>query len=196
MSKPDPSARKRAQDYKQNQNQHGAAEATAQTQRQPTVRPIEEWCDLVSQRIEQAINEGLFDNLPNKGKPLRLERNPFVPEEQIMAFDLLKNNELTPDWIGRRVETLHAIEHWRAKLQKASVAYAQRRRTLLNQADQAGLAALDLAWAAQLEGWRTELHQLNQRIEIINLEQPVAYLEIFKLRLEEEVQRASKDENA
>ena len=42
------------------------------------VRPMEEWGDIVTQRIEDAIRQGHFDNLAGKGKPLNLNRDPFI----------------------------------------------------------------------------------------------------------------------
>ena len=54
----------------------------------------------------------------------------------------------------------------------------QRREHLLRQ------------WPAQVAAWRTEVVELNRRIEVQNLKQPVTFLEIVKLRLEDELRRA------
>jgi hypothetical protein len=42
-----------------------------------------------------------------------------------------------------------------------------------------------------VESWRAEVVELNKRILTQNLKQPVVFLEIFPLRLEDELRRAN-----
>ena len=46
---------------------------------------------IAEERIRVAQEEGAFDNLPGKGKPLNLDDDAHVPEELRMAWRLLKN---------------------------------------------------------------------------------------------------------
>ena len=57
------------------------------------------WHNLVEQRIQEGIEQGLFDNLPGAGKPLNLDEDAFVPEDMRMAFRLLRSNGLAPLWV-------------------------------------------------------------------------------------------------
>jgi hypothetical protein len=41
-------------------------------------------------RIQEAIDAGEFDNLEGAGQPLKLDDNPFVPEELRAAFKVLQ----------------------------------------------------------------------------------------------------------
>ncbi len=92
--------------------------ATSQDGEKPKgVREIEAWSDLAGQRIEEAMRRGDFDNLSGRGKPLRDDINPFVPEDQQMAFRLLQNNRLVPDSIAERNEVLRGVAQWRSTLQ-------------------------------------------------------------------------------
>ena len=50
----------------------------------------------VEDRIQKAQDEGVFDNLPGKGKPLNLEDDSSVPEDLRMAFKVLKNARCLP----------------------------------------------------------------------------------------------------
>lgn len=145
-----------------------------------------EWNDLISNRIEEAMRNGAFDNLRNKGKPLPDARNPYVPADRQMANDLLKNNGLAPQWITDRTSMLQAIELFRLRLQATALSYLDEWTAATSPA-----ARNDLRdqWAIQLERWQDELHTLNQRINAINLQQPIARLEIFKLRLDDELKR-------
>ena len=51
-----------------------------------------EW--LAEKRIEDAVAQGEFDNLPGAGRPLELDDDPLVPEEMRMAHRILKNADV------------------------------------------------------------------------------------------------------
>ncbi len=40
-----------------------------------------DYLDAIDQIIQQAIQDGAFENLPGKGKPLNLDDNPHVDPE-------------------------------------------------------------------------------------------------------------------
>ena len=53
--------------------------------------------ELIAERkIAEAIAQGEFDDLPGAGKPLDLEEDPLVPEDQRMANRILKNAGYVP----------------------------------------------------------------------------------------------------
>lgn len=58
-----------------------------------------DWQGLVEQRIQEGMEQGLFDNLRGMGKPLNLDEDQFVPDEMKMAFRLLRSNGLAPLWV-------------------------------------------------------------------------------------------------
>ena len=47
-------------------------------------------------RIREAMERGVFDNLPGAGKPLDLEEYFNIPEDLRMAFSILKNANCAP----------------------------------------------------------------------------------------------------
>ena len=47
---------------------------------------------VAERKIEQALEEGQFDNLPGAGKPLHLEDLSRLPPEARMAYIILKNS--------------------------------------------------------------------------------------------------------
>jgi hypothetical protein len=59
---------------------------------------------LADRRIEDAMREGKFDNLPGKGKPLELEPMPAEENTRLMwwALRLMKQNDVTPDEVRLR----------------------------------------------------------------------------------------------
>ena len=52
--------------------------------------------DAVEEKIREAMERGDFDNLPGKGKPLDLTDWQNTPEEQRMAYSMLKSSGYTP----------------------------------------------------------------------------------------------------
>ena len=51
---------------------------------------------IVEERIRTAQQEGAFDNLPGKGKPLNLEDDSAVPEDLRLTYKVLKNSNCLP----------------------------------------------------------------------------------------------------
>ena len=45
---------------------------------------------LVEERIQKAQEDGLFDNLPGKGKPLNLDDDSSIPEDLRLTFKVVK----------------------------------------------------------------------------------------------------------
>jgi hypothetical protein len=51
---------------------------------------------IVEERIKRAQEEGAFDNLPGKGKPLQLDDDNAIPQDLRLAFKILKNANCLP----------------------------------------------------------------------------------------------------
>ena len=179
MSQSPYDARQRAEEYRQPKvDQEKSPSVTSKT------RSEKEWRDLISQRIEEAMAAGAFDNLPGKGKPINVGPEPFVPADMQMANSLLKSNQLSPAWISDRNEMLAAVAQMRQQIANSAAEYTQA-FTATSDVDRR--TQLDQTWRAQVERWRQEITALNRRIDIHNLSLPLAHLEIFKVSLEEEL---------
>ena len=137
-----------------------------------------EWQDLVSQQIEEAMRAGAFDNLPGKGKPQDLGKNPNAPSDMDMANRILKENDLSPGWIADRKEMLAKIDDLRHRL---STTWDRRRANQDHRAP--------TLWADDLVRFQAEIDDLNRRIATINLGMAISRLEIFRLNLDHELKR-------
>ncbi len=51
---------------------------------------------IAERRIQEAMQNGEFDNLPGKGRPLKLDDDSHVPPELRMAYKILKNAGCLP----------------------------------------------------------------------------------------------------
>jgi hypothetical protein len=181
-------AKEKVSEYKNQQAGAAGPDVESETGegRKPLPRTDEGWNDLISHHIEEAMRAGAFDNLRNKGKPLNMESNPYVSEDQQMANKLLENNDLAPGWILERKELLEKIETLRGTLRKQADAHVT---ALAAASDEAIRARLTDSWHYATQQWQKELTTLNKRIGEHNITLPIRHLEIFKLRLADELAR-------
>jgi len=72
---------------------------------------------LADRRIEDAMQEGKFDNLPGAGKPIELEPMPAEESARMMWWTLriLKNNNVIPEEVAWR----KSIDHLKSRLSQA-----------------------------------------------------------------------------
>ena len=110
-------------------------------------------CESIAERkIREAMEQGAFDNLPTKGKPLDLSEDPFEDPSMRMAHRLLRNNGFAPWWVEEAKDIEASIERLRADLRVAS-----QRPTVLDEL-------------------RARTTELNQRIRSYNLKCPSSHL--------------------
>lgn len=132
----------------------------------------------IEEQIQKAMREGKFDDLPGKGKPLRLDENPHEDPEWRLAYHLLHSNGYSLPWIElrREIETetekaragLRQTWDWRqAKLGDPGLSHAER-------------AQMDAEWRRVEQDFRQQVEVYNRRIRAYNLQAPSAQ---FHLRL-------------
>ena len=83
------------------------------------------WQTLAEQRIDKAMAEGAFDNLPNAGKPLNLDENPHAGD-RAMAFHVLKSGGALP----RELELGKEVDADQAQADRLLMELRHRRATL------------------------------------------------------------------
>lgn len=59
---------------------------------------------IAEERIREAIEHGEFDDLPGKGKPLKLEDDSHLPADLRLAYKVLKNANCLPPELELRRE--------------------------------------------------------------------------------------------
>lgn len=84
---------------------------------------------LAEQRIQEAMEEGAFDDLPGQGRPLELDDDSMVPEELRTAYRLLKNSGHLPPELGPNAE-IREIEDLLARVEPDSETHRQAQARL------------------------------------------------------------------
>lgn len=88
---------------------------------------------IAEQRIEEAIKQGEFDDLPGAGKPLPDEDLSHVPQELRMAWRILKNANCLPAEVAERKEITQLSELLDAcREEKERLTAMKRLRVLLD----------------------------------------------------------------
>ncbi len=59
---------------------------------------------IAERRIQEAIENGEFDDLPNRGKPLELDDDSWLPEDIRVAYRILKNAGCIPPEVELKKE--------------------------------------------------------------------------------------------
>ncbi|MEZ4642075.1 MAG: DUF1992 domain-containing protein [Chloroflexota bacterium] len=155
------------------------------SQAERRTRMRQEWNDLIEDLISEGQDQGMFDNLSGKGKPLNLQKNLYAPELDL-AHNLLKDNELAPAWILDRNSLLEQIHTIRTAIQNG---WQRQRREFEFATSSTQRDRISNRWYDTCQTWDTEIGDLNKKINTYNLKRPLENLEIFKLDLEKELTR-------
>ncbi|KAI3518167.1 hypothetical protein L1887_06619 [Cichorium endivia] len=75
--------------------------------------------NVVEQRIWHSMEEGHFENLPGKGKPLNLNSNPHADPAEDTLYRILSRNKCAPEWVELNKEIRAGVAEWRLSLKKA-----------------------------------------------------------------------------
>ena len=138
----------------------------------------------IGRQIEQAQKDGAFDNLPGKGKPLKLNANPNTDPERQAAYQLLNDNDFLLPWMekGRQIDR---------DLETARTDLARTWEMLRSAAP--GEAWLQGEWDRAREQFRDRILAVNKLIRDYNIEIPSPRLERFILDPEREIARITRD---
>ena len=82
---------------------------------------------IAENRIQEAIEAGLFDDLRGKGQPLHLGDESHIPPELRMAYKILKNADCLPPELELRKEIL-TLQDLVASLEDEAEKLKQMRR--------------------------------------------------------------------
>ena len=153
---------------------------------------MDSWRFVTDRKIEQAQESGEFDTTSRQGKPLDLSENPYIPEDQRLAFKLMKDNDLTPAWVGDGKEIREGISSAISQLERSHALLHERLRKLDQRVGaEAIYARLDAyrAWDDAVERFRRAGTRINKLINTYNLRVPVSDLQRLYFDVERELDR-------
>lgn len=164
------------------ENYQAPAEETSKPERPVEERGLSDDARLflVERRIQEAMAQGVFDNLPGQGKPLDLKKNPYLEPGMELAYNLLQNNNFAPEWIERDKLIRKELETMRRQLR---IVWQQRR----------GKPQYEARWQAAVTRFSESLDKLNRKIDDFNLVVPILSLQRSRVKLEDELQQVQAE---
>jgi DnaJ family protein C protein 28 len=135
------------------------------------------WDRIVEEKIQRAIEEGAFDDLPGKGRPLNLDEAPFEDPDMRLAHHLLRSSGYTLPWIAERKEIENDIQGARSHLARSWQWYRAAGASDWAQGE----------WQRALDAFRRQVEVINVRIRNYNLVVPVSAAQRQLLDVEREV---------
>jgi DnaJ homolog subfamily C member 28 len=121
---------------------------------------LAKWESPIEKQIREAIEEGVFDRLPGKGKPLDLSADPFEDPLMPTVRRILRDHGVTHPLIEARKAFEAEIEEQRAKLRCAWRTRSDGR-------------ASEARWAKAAAAFRERIHAINREIKLNNLKAPL-----------------------
>lgn len=134
----------------------------------------------IDEQIRRAMEEGQFEDLPGKGRPLNLDEDPFEDPDWRLAHHMLRNAGYSLPWIEKR----HEIEEG---LADARLTLAQAWERCQNSGSDPVLARA--RWDKAQAEFRSAAEELNKRIFSYNLEAPSMQLQLMPIDAEREIER-------
>ncbi|MQM10851.1 hypothetical protein Taro_043749 [Colocasia esculenta] len=132
--------------------------------------------NVVEQRIWHSMEEGHFENLPGKGKPLDLNTNPHADPAEDTLYRILSRNGCAPEWVELNKEIRFKITEWRLAMKRA---WTNR----LNDGD--------AKWLENSESLKVQMRDINDKILRYNLIVPFGR-QMFGLKWEREISKLNE----
>jgi DnaJ family protein C protein 28 len=136
---------------------------------------------LTEKKLREAIENGEFDNLPGKGKPVDLKENPFEDPDLRLVHRLLRNAGFAPAWIEERKDIDLELEAAQTRLQRGWKLFSET-----------GESPARAEWERCLRELREVIAQLNERIKMYNLKAPAAVFHRKHLDADRIIEELSK----
>lgn len=155
-------------------------------------RSLEDWESAIDKQIREAMERGAFDNLPGAGKPLDLDENPFAPEDWRLAFKILKDNDVAPDWIETGKQIRDEITALAQLLDNQTQWQRERLAKIKLLAPDKTIAEREHLVQVRdktTRVYRQRAEALNKLIDTFNLKVPNSQLQVPRVRIDEELQR-------
>ncbi|GLT89873.1 hypothetical protein SLE2022_078350 [Rubroshorea leprosula] len=138
-----------------------------------SVRSETDIMNIVEQRIWHSMEEGQFENLPGKGKPLNLSNNPHADPSEDTLYRILSKNGCAPEWVELNKEIRSKVSEWRVALKKAWMSKCNGDHS---------------KWVECSEALKFQLHDINDKVFRYNLIVPFGR-QMFGLKWEKEIAR-------
>ena len=130
------------------------------------------WESLVDQKIREVIGDGDISHLSGAGKPLDLNDDTNTPEHLRLAYKIMRDHDVMPDWIGKLQilnqleDKLHKQINIRTDRYLRELKKAQRRGTILDENN------IEADWKAYITEFIERVGRYNRDVLSYNISVP------------------------
>lgn len=133
---------------------------------------MEQWQRWLDDKLREVIGDGNVAHLPGAGKPLILEDEDNIPEELRVAYRIMRDNHMVPDWVMLGAE----LERDRKAIHQKAAAYARSYTERLRDAWSAGSFVMERdaeeRWQAACAKLRDLIDAYNSKLLTYNVQIP------------------------
>jgi len=147
---------------------------------------MDKWQRGIDQQIEDAQREGKFDNLPGKGKPLKLNENPYEDPAMNAAYTLLKDNDFTLPWIAEGKEIDEELVQARTAVTRSWALYQR-------EGSDGPSAWAKSEWSRAELTFRERILTINKKIQSYNVAIPNSRFEKMKINPDREIEKIHQE---
>jgi len=137
--------------------------------------------------IQNAIDNGVFDNLRGKGKPLNLRDNPLVAKEWRMAYSMLEKEGFALPWMEDRKDIEKELQEAKKSLKRTW----DWRATKLAQGEVGAL--VEGEWRKAQARFSEVVAALNKRIDRYNAQIPSDVFYRPRINFDHEIAELSQE---
>ena len=132
---------------------------------------MKQWETGVDIAIRKAMEAGEFNNLPGEGQPLDLSIDPHTPADMQLAYKIMKQNGIAPDWIVQSKALSAKLDSWQSRLKAAHKNYTKTNNVVV--------------WLTAKDKLSEDAEKLNKEIVAYNLKLPqgLAHRPLLNLRV-------------
>jgi hypothetical protein len=130
------------------------------------------WESLVDRKVKEVIGDGNISHLPGAGKPLDLDDDTNTPEHLRLAYKIMRDHDVMPDWVGKLQilnqleDKLHKQINIRADRYLRELKKAQRRGTILDENN------IEADWKAYITEFIERVGRYNRDVLSYNISVP------------------------
>ncbi|HLU11226.1 MAG TPA: DnaJ family domain-containing protein [Oceanobacillus sp.] len=144
--------------------------------------------DIIDEIIKDAQRKGEFANLPGQGKPLKLDEDANTPPHMRMAYKILKENDLAPDWIVQGQTLDRTREALLENLRSAARDYRGKLNDALRSAQpEQERQRVEKAWKRKQDMLRDDVKKYNREVLSYNLKVPQGVTHKAVLNIDQEL---------
>lgn len=130
------------------------------------------WENVVERLVAAAIGDGDVSHLPAAGAPLPADDDAFAAPDMRLAFKIMRDNNVMPDWIAAGKALTAQEARLQAQIERAAGAYFRD----LSAANAAGKSArirlIQQRWERYQQEYHKRLERYNREALLYNLKLP------------------------